>query len=78
MFLSDDKGAISGFIIHLDPKLNLKIQAFENKEADKRTSTAAFVWLSKNAKEISALLQKNDCKIEGEIEIDTNAFIIIC
>ena len=67
--LNDEKGAISGFVIHVG-KINLKIQAVENQEADKRTASVLLVWLSKNAKEISDLLQTIGCKLEGEITVN--------
>ena len=53
----DDKGMISGFIVHIG-KIDLRIRASENKEADKRTSTALLVWLAKNSTEIAELLKK--------------------
>ncbi len=64
-----EKDAISGFLVHLD-KIDLMIRAFENKEADKRTSTALLVWLAKNATEIAELLRQNGSKHEGRIEVN--------
>lgn len=66
--LSDEKEA-SGFIVHVG-KIDLKIQAAENKEADKRTSTALLVWLAKNANEIADLLKQNGSSYEGKIELN--------
>jgi len=65
----DDKGMISGFIVHIG-KIDLRIRAAENKEADKRTSTALLVWLAKNATEIAELLKNYGSKYEGKIDIN--------
>jgi len=65
----DDKGMISGFIVHIG-KIDLRIRASENKEADKRTSTALLVWLAKNSTEIAELLKKYGSKYEGKIDIN--------
>jgi len=65
----EKKGVISGFLVHVG-KIDLRIRAAENKEADKRTSTALLVWLAKNAKEIADLLKQYGSKYEGRIDIN--------
>lgn len=65
----DKKGMISGFIVHIN-KIDLRIRAAENKEADKRTSTALLVWLSKNATKIAELLKNYGSKYEGKVDIN--------
>lgn len=65
----EENGTISGFIVHVG-KIDLRIRAVENKEADKRTSSALLVWLAKNSKEITELLEKYGSKYEGRIDIN--------
>ena len=65
----DNKGMVSGFLVHIG-KIDLRIRAAENKEADKRTSTALLVWLAKNSTEIEELLKQYGSKYEGKIDIN--------
>lgn len=69
----EKEGVISGFLVHVG-KIDLRIRAAENKEADKRTSTALLVWLAKNATEIAELLKNYGSKYEGKIDINIFPF----
>lgn len=67
--LSDEKGWTSGFIVHVG-KIELKIQAAENKEADEKTATALLVWLARNANKLAGLFKNCGSTYKGEVEIN--------